>query len=339
MADPKDKSGTGDGGELPPPAPAVPAIPRLTPAVPEPVDPAQSAPRVPIAGAGPRPTDAGGRLPASPSLPNMPPAVAPLTPPGRPASRSPTGSLPAIPPVAPVTAPPTRATPTGAARALPSAPPPLPGAPRIAALTPEAPPPGGPATESVSAQASERAELDRRFASLDTLDYFQVMGLDTGASPADIKRAFHQESRTLHPDRFFQSKDTELRERVHAVYKRVTEAYFVLRDDVRRKQYLADVTGPERLRRLRFDETAEAEAKAAVKKEVAEQVGTHPKARQFFQVGVGDLEAGRFSSAEQNLKLALTYEPANALYKQKLEEAQAKVYEEYKRQGKGFRIE
>jgi DnaJ-class molecular chaperone len=196
-----------------------------------------------------------------------------------------------------------------------------------------------PDTEGSRPEASERAALDIRFANLDTLDYFQVMGLDTGATPADIKRAFHQESRTLHPDRFFQSKDMELRERVHAVYKRVTEAYFVLRDDVRRKKYLADVTGPERLSRLRFDETAEAEAKAAVKKEVAEQVGTHPKARQFFHAGVADLEGGRFSPAERNFKLALTYEPANALYKQKLEEAQAKLYEEYKRQGKGFRIE
>ena len=54
---------------------------------------------------------------------------------------------------------------------------------------------------------------------------------------------------------------------------------------------------------------------------------------------MADLEAGRLSAAERNIKLALTYEPTNPLYKQKLEEAQAKLYEEYKRSGKGFRIE
>ena len=165
------------------------------------------------------------------------------------------------------------------------------------------------------------------------------MGLTSAASPLEIKRAFHHLSRTYHPDRFFQSEDPALRTEVHAVYKRVTEAYFVLRDDARRKKYFQDVTGPDRLKKLRFDELAEAETKAAVKKEAAEQIGTHPKGRQFFQVGVADLEAGRFSSAERNIKLALTYEPTNPLYLQKLEEARAKSYEEFKRSGKGFRIE
>ena len=98
-------------------------------------------------------------------------------------------------------------------------------------------------------------------------------------------------------------------------------------------------TSPDRLEKLRFTELAEAEAKAQVKKEVAEQIGTHPKGRQFFQVGVADLEAGRLAAAERNIKLALTYEPTNPLYLQKLEEARAKSYEEYKRSGRGFRIE
>jgi hypothetical protein len=309
MADPKDNSGAGGGPKTP--APAVPAIPRLTPAIPEPVDPAGV--RLPIAGAGRPP------LSNTPPLVSPVPKVAPLVsvPPvsGRPPPQR-TGSFPAIPAVPPVL--------PGVAPAVPKV------APVVAPFL-AAPPPGSPAEEGV--------ELERRYAVLDQLDYFEVMGLESTASPADIKRAFHHQSRTFHPDRFFQSNDAHLRERVHAVYKRVTEAYFVLRDDARRKKYLADISGPERLQKLRFDELAEAEAKAAVKKEVAEQIGTHPKGRQFFQVGVADLEAGRLASAERNIKLALTYEPTNPLYLQKLEEARAKSYEEYKRSGRGFRIE
>jgi hypothetical protein len=316
MADPKDKSEAGAASK--PPAPAVPAIPRLTPAIPEKVDPLQPPPRAPIAGAE--------RVPASTNTPPQVPSVAPLVPKvasgQRPAQR--TGSFPAVPAVPPVV-PAVKGTP------LPQVAPLVPtGLPR----PPSASPPPLPRSESL-----ERAELERRFAVLDQLDYFEVMGLDSAATPADIKRAFHHQSRTYHPDRFFQSADTELRARVHAVYKRVTEAYFVLRDDSRRKKYLADISGPERLQKLRFDELAEAEAKAQVKKEVAEQIGTHPKGRQFFQVGVADLEAGRLASAERNIKLALTYEPTNPLYLQKLEEARAKSYEEYKRSGRGFRIE
>ena len=306
MADPKDKS---DTGKAPSPTPA--GIPRLTPAVPEPVDPAASAPRAPVAG-GPRPTSSS--LPAVPAVPR----VAPLVPP--------------VPPVRPP--PPTR---TAGGTPVPAARPgtPGPGVPKVASVLPPAvaSPTAGPTP------VEERAELERLFLALDGLDYFEVLGLPQAAAPADIKLAFHHLSRTYHPDRFFQSSDTDLRAQVHAVYKRVTEAYFVLRDDARRKKYLADVSGPDRARKLRFDELAEAETKAAVKKEVAEQIGTHPKGRQFFQVGVADLEAGRFSSAERNIKLALTYEPTNPLYLQKLEEARAKSYEEFKRSGKGFRIE
>ncbi|MGO9831384.1 MAG: DnaJ domain-containing protein [Myxococcaceae bacterium] len=306
MADPKDTSGEGKA-----PGPAVPAIPRLTPAVPEPVDTAPSPPRPPLAGAGTRAP--GAALPATPSVPKVAPLVPPLpkmAPAARPPSRTPLPAPPSVPAVPKV--PPVLATPAG--RPAGKGPPPVPA------------PDAG-------------AELERLFGVLDTLDYFEVMGLSPAAAPADIKRAFHQLSRTYHPDRFFQSQDAELRGRVHAIYKRVTEAYFVLRDDARRKKYFQDVTGPERLHKLRFDELAEAETKAAVKKEVAEQIGTHPKGRQFFQVGLADLEAGRLSSAERNIKLALTYEPTNPLYLQKLEEARAKSYEEFKRSGKGFRIE
>ena len=97
---------------------------------------------------------------------------------------------------------------------------------------------------------------------------------------------------------------------MHEVYKRVTEAYFVLRDDTRRRKYLADVTGPDRARKLRFDELSEKETQAAVKQQAQEQIGTHPKGRQLFQTGMAELERGQLAAAERSLKMALTYEPA-----------------------------
>jgi DnaJ domain len=333
MADPKDKSGAGETPKGP--APVAPSIPRLTPAVPEKVDPAQSA-RTPVAGTGPGPTPGAHTPPQISPIPKMAPLVSPGAA-AAPPTRTPTSSTPAVPP------------PRLSSVGIPA----IPAIPKVAPLSTGTPipqvapllPPAGAKPQGArppplpATQAEEMAELERRFAVLDQLDYFEVMGLDPTASPSDIKRAFHHQSRTYHPDRYFQSTDMELRGRVHAVYKRVTEAYSVLRDDLRRRKYQADITGPDRQQKLRFDENAEAEAKAAVKKEVAEQIGTHPKGRQFFQQGVQDLEAGRLAAAERNIKLALTYEPTNPLYLQKLEEARAKSYEEYKRLGKGFRIE
>jgi DnaJ domain len=352
MADPKDKS----AGQAPG-TPAVPAIPRLTPATPEPVDPKASAPAAPTAASPPL---AGPAPPQIPQVPRVAPLVTPsaaprpagLTPPPR---ARPGGLTP------PPAARPPGLTPPPAARPPGLTPPPLPrpaglappaststgrtgSFPAVPAVAPMLSPPGAfkaplAAAAPSSSASEERVELERRFAVLEQLDYFEVMGLASTATPADIKRAFHHQSRTYHPDRFFQSTDAALRDRVNTVYKRVTEAYYVLRDDTRRRKYLADITGPDRLQKLRFDELAEAEAKAAVKKEVAEQIGTHPKGRQFFQAGLADLEAGRLAAAERNIKLALTYEPANPLYLQKLEEARTKSHEEFKRSGRGFRIE
>ena len=312
MADPKDK---GDATAAPkPPSPAVPSIPKLTPAVPEPVGTLQATPAP--APPPPKPPLSSPTPPAVPKLPPVlrpparPPAVPPgssPTPPPQPAARK-TGSFPAVPTIAPVL-PHTPATPVPQVAPAP--------------LAPATPPTAAPSAEP----EDEQAALERLFRDLDGLDYFQVMGLETAAAVDDIKRAFRQLSRTYHPDRFFHSADETLRSRVHAVYKRVTEAYFVLRDDTRRRKYLADVTGPERATKLRFDEVAEKETQAATKKQAEEQIGTHPKGRQLYAAGVAELEREQYAAAERTLKMALTYEPQNALYKEKLALAQEKLYE------------
>lgn len=237
----------------------------------------------------------------SPPRPPGPPAVEPLVP----------RVAPLIPPVAPLPAPTARAAPPNA-----------PGAPGGGLLSRE-----------------ELASLHRLATSLDALDYYELLGLEKTAGLREIKRAFHQASRTWHPDRFFHLPPSGFRNAVHEVYKRVTEAYAVLRDDVRRPRYLADVTGPDRAARLRFTEASETEARAEKQKAQAEQIGTTPKGRQFYATAVADIAAGRFASAERNLKMALTFEPQNALYKERLKEAEDKNFEEQRRKGTAsFRI-
>ncbi|MCP3101803.1 DnaJ domain-containing protein [Myxococcus sp. K15C18031901] len=227
---------------------------------------------------------------------------------------------PVVPPIAP---------------AVPSVAPVVPPPPPPGALSPPPPPPGA---KGAGLDANQLADLQSRCAKLDQLDYFEVLVLERSASPADIKKAFYRESRTYHPDRFFQLESKELKELVNELYKRVTEAYYVLRDDTKRKKYIVDVTGPERAQKLRFTEASEAESKAAVKKEQEEQIGTHPKGRQFYQQAQKDIDGGNWAAAERNLKMALTYEPANARYKEGLTEAQKRLQEESKAKGDSFKI-
>ncbi len=169
------------------------------------------------------------------------------------------------------------------------------------------------------------AELEYWSARLETVDYFEVLKLLPQAGANEVKKAYHRESRTFHPDKFFQLPDEEFREKVDRIYKRINEAYVVLRDDRKRARYATDVTGPERAKKLRFTEEAESEVKQAAKREKEEEIGKTPQGRKFYEQATKDMAASKFVDAHRNFKMALTFEPGNARYKEKMLEAEAKL--------------
>ncbi|WP_233613850.1 MULTISPECIES: J domain-containing protein [Corallococcus] len=322
------------GAVTPPQAPATPATPRATvtaiPAV-----GAVTAPQAPATPVGARPTVSAI------------PAVGAVTPPQAPATARPTTTTPAVgavtPPVAPASTPriaPVVPPTASASPAMPPAMPPsvpsiasMPTPPPVAPPRPPAastPPPPPAAAGGPALSPEQLADLESRCAKLDQLDYFELLGVARTAVPGDIKKAFYKESRVYHPDRFFHLESKALKDQVNELYKRVTEAYYVLRDDTKRKKYLSDIAGPDRAQKLRFTDASESETKAAAKKEQEEQIGTHPKGRQFYTQAQKDLESGNPSAAERNLKMALTYEPANARYKEALAEAQKQTADKSK---------
>ena len=148
------------------------------------------------------------------------------------------------------------------------------------------------------------------------------MRLQSATVPKEIKQAYYRDSRIYHPDRFARLDDAEMKEVVNTIFKRVTEAYVVLRDDRKRAKYLEDIAGPDRARKLRYTEESEAEKKAADKKAIEEQVGTTPKGREAFKSGMKEFEARRYDGAMRHFKMALMYEPANEKYKSKLKESE-----------------
>ncbi len=161
-------------------------------------------------------------------------------------------------------------------------------------------------------------QIEQRAAALDRMDYFEVLRIPQTAGAAEVKAAYHRESRACHPDRFAALPAPELRELIARVYRRVNEAYTVLRDDAKRQRYLADVSGPDRERKLRFTETEEAQVKEAQKKKVEEQYGQTPNGRKLYAAALKEIEAGRWEAAERALKTALMYEPGNAKFKEAL---------------------
>ncbi len=71
-------------------------------------------------------------------------------------------------------------------------------------------------------------------------DFYEVLGLKRGAAEADIKRAYRKLARRYHPDVNPGDKAAENR------FKEITEAYEVLQDPEKRRQY--DLFGPDGFR-------------------------------------------------------------------------------------------
>jgi hypothetical protein len=283
--------------------------------------------------------------------PRAAPAIAPLVPPvagARPAPTlrpgTPTAGVlvPSAPPAAFAKQPSSVGIPAVKRPAAPPPPeeedPPLldaevePGGPQSEAPIPERGP-----IEALSAQQAK--ELKALADGIDALDYFQVLQITDQAGLSDIKKAFYRWSRCYHPDRFFHIKEGEAKEAINALYKRITEAYYFLRDDTKRKKYAADIKGPDRANKLRFTEASESEVKAEKKKEQEEQFGNTPKGREFFKLALAEIEKENWSAAERNLKSALMYESGNAKFKEKLDLVKQKVFEAARASGNtGFKI-
>jgi molecular chaperone DnaJ len=79
-------------------------------------------------------------------------------------------------------------------------------------------------------------------------DYYEVLGVDRGASDADVKKAFRRLARELHPD--VNQHDPAAEEK----FKEAAEAYEVLSDPERRRTY--DTFGQEGLRSGGFSSRA-----------------------------------------------------------------------------------
>ncbi len=180
-------------------------------------------------------------------------------------------------------------------------------------------------------------EVETLVAALDQLDYFGVLKVPQAATPADIKAGYYRESRAYHPDRFAAYPDAALRDLVGRVYRRVNEAYTVLRDDRKRAKYLADVTGPDRAQKLRFTDADEAQVKEEQKKKIEDQLGTTPNGRKFYAAALLEIQAQRWEAAARSLRSALMYEPGNGRFKEQLAVVE-KNLDQSRPKGDQFRI-
>jgi DnaJ-class molecular chaperone len=150
---------------------------------------------------------------------------------------------------------------------------------------------------------------------IEELDYYQLLDLRRDAGAGEVKRAYHSSSRNFHPDAN-RHLDGELRAASHVIAKRITEAYAVLRDARRRQAYDRSLENGAPMRMQLAEASAEAERRSA-----QERGGRTPQGRQFFKLAETDIARANWAAAARNLQTALTFEPDNALFKERLAQA------------------
>ena len=159
------------------------------------------------------------------------------------------------------------------------------------------------------------AEIKALVKLTDELDYYQILEVPRDAPASGIKNGYYAVSRRFHPDANRALKG-EVRRDLELVAKRVTEAYSVLRDPRRRQAYDGQLDNDSRAVRMQL---AEANSQAE-KKAVQDHLGATPNGRRFFALARADIDRNDLDSAIRNLQMAITYEPANQFFQQKLKE-------------------
>jgi DnaJ-class molecular chaperone len=154
---------------------------------------------------------------------------------------------------------------------------------------------------------------------LPKLNYYQLLDVAPDAPPAKIKEAFYRVSRDYHPDRYFRFPNENFRNAVNVIYRRVSEAYTVLRSPEWRKSYDAQLK--ENPENVRF--SVEEELKRKQQGGSTYDGGNGP-GKKYWLAAMDALRNKNPAGARIQLQLAIGIEPGNQHFKAKLEELKQK---------------
>jgi curved DNA-binding protein CbpA len=160
--------------------------------------------------------------------------------------------------------------------------------------------------------------------SLETMNFYDILRVPYDASTEDIQKAFHNLSLRCHPDRFV-DEPVEVGEAATGVFKRLVEAYNVLRRPPLRARYdveLRKAMGADGGTNVegagaRFDEHAVAK-KQTFEQRTLYMIARDPKAKQFAAKADRFLSNGQLEEARIQLITAAQHDPGNEELKERL---------------------
>lgn len=166
-------------------------------------------------------------------------------------------------------------------------------------------------------------ELRARVQALGAQNYFEVLGVPTGAPHHHVVAAYDQLSLRYHPDRYAQFRDKDwgnaVYEQANLLFQTVTEAFSVLSDRRMRKLYERGLSSGQ----LRVDPAARATQDSGP--ETLDTQAQSKQGRKFLQLAQQDIARGDWASALQNLRFAQSMEGDLPVILQKIAEVEARL--------------
>jgi len=151
---------------------------------------------------------------------------------------------------------------------------------------------------------------------LDKLHYYELLDIPVDSSSDSVKKAYYKATKKFHPDKHFTTDSEELKKMTNSIYKRIVEAYMVLKNPTKRKEYDDQLGQYSEDKEMRLKDASD----VVQKKEKQEIVFQSKNARKFFELGLTSLAQKKLSAAKMNFQFALQAEPNNVNIKRKLKE-------------------
>jgi curved DNA-binding protein CbpA len=160
--------------------------------------------------------------------------------------------------------------------------------------------------------------------SLETMNYYDILRVPFDAPLGEIQQAFHALSLRCHPDRFV-DEPVEVGQAATAVFKRLVEAYGILRRPAMRVRYDAELRkasgangGPIEGAGAKFDEHAVAQKKT-FEQRTLHMIARNAKAKQFAAKADRFLSNGQLEEARIQIISAYQHDPGNDELKERLD--------------------
>lgn len=150
--------------------------------------------------------------------------------------------------------------------------------------------------------------------SLESMNYYDILRIGFDASPKDVQKAFHDLSLRCHPDRFVDEPE-EVGKAAEAVFKRLVEAYNVLRRPQLRARYDAEL---KKGGAVKLDEHA-VEKKPTFEQRTLFMIARTPRAKQYAAKADRFLSNGQLEEARIQLVTAYQDDQGNEELKERLD--------------------